>query len=167
MAKSKEELAEYKHNWYLKNIEKRKFQERERYKKKRKHILLKVNEYRRNRFKTDIPFKLLYNLRHRCQQAITKGYKSASTIELLGASIDVVKQHLESLFKEEMTWDNYGFGKRNWHIDHIRPCASFDLTDPVQQKQCFNYKNLQPLWQEENLSKNDTWIPTRAQPPHS
>ena len=50
-----------------------------------------------------------------------------------------------------MSWDNYG----DWHIDHIIPCAAFDLTDIEQQKKCFNYKNLQPLWAEENLKKLD------------
>ena len=54
-----------------------------------------------------------------------------------------------------MSWDNYGI--HGWHIDHIRPCASFDLTDPEQQRQCFHYPNLQPLWAFDNLSKNDGW----------
>ena len=48
-----------------------------------------------------------------------------------------------------MTWDNHG----EWHIDHIKPCASFDLTDADQQRECFNYTNLQPLWAKDNLSK--------------
>lgn len=50
-----------------------------------------------------------------------------------------------------MTWANYG--KSGWHIDHIKPCASFDLSDPDQQKACFHYSNLQPLWAFDNLSK--------------
>ena len=48
-----------------------------------------------------------------------------------------------------MTWDNHG----KWHIDHIKPCASFDLLHKKQQRKCFYYKNLQPLWAQENLSK--------------
>ncbi len=48
-----------------------------------------------------------------------------------------------------MNWDN----RRTWHIDHIRPCASFDLTDPEQQKVCFNFRNLQPLFAIDNLKK--------------
>ena len=58
-----------------------------------------------------------------------------------------------------MSWDNHGKGKGKWHIDHIRPCASFDLTDLEQQKECFNYSNLQPLWSEDNLIKGDRYNP--------
>ena len=54
-----------------------------------------------------------------------------------------------------MTFDNYG---TIWHIDHIKPCASFDLTDVNQQMECFNYKNLQPLWAKDNLAKGSTFI---------
>ena len=52
-----------------------------------------------------------------------------------------------------MTRQNQG----EWHIDHIKPCAAFDLTDPKQQKECFNYKNLQPLWAQDNIKKSDKW----------
>jgi len=52
-----------------------------------------------------------------------------------------------------MTWENHGFD--GWHVDHIKPCTSFDLTDLEQQKQCFHYTNLQPLWKKENFEKRD------------
>jgi hypothetical protein len=55
-----------------------------------------------------------------------------------------------------MTWENWALD--GWHIDHIRPCCSFDLTDPEQQKKCFHYSNLQPLWAEENWSKGGKWV---------
>jgi hypothetical protein len=57
--------------------------------------------------------------------------------------------HLESQFQQGMTKDNYG----KWHVDHITPCARFDLTQPTEQKKCFHYTNLQPLWAEQNLKK--------------
>jgi hypothetical protein len=85
-----------------------------------------------------------------------KSIKSSNTINLLGCSLEEARKHLESQFKEGMTWENHG--NKGWHIDHIRPCASFDLTDIEQQRDCFNYKNLQPLWWNENLSKGDKWL---------
>jgi hypothetical protein len=68
---------------------------------------------------------------------------------LIGCSVPQLRKHLEAQFTEGMTWDNHG----EWHIDHIKPCASFDLTDAEQQLECFNYTNLQPLWASDNLSK--------------
>jgi hypothetical protein len=73
----------------------------------------------------------------------------------MGADIETVKKHLESLFKKGMSWENHG--NEGWHIDHIIPCAAFDLTDPKQQKKCFHYTNLQPLWAKDNLSKGDKY----------
>jgi len=89
------------------------------------------------------------SLRHRIKEAIKHNYKSAHTLELLGCSIEQLKQHLETHFQAGMTWKNYG----KWHVDHIKPCARFDLSKSEEQKICFNYKNLQPLWAIDNLKK--------------
>ena len=75
--------------------------------------------------------------------------KSNSTILLLGCSPEELKIHLQSLFLPGMSWEN----RSEWHIDHIKPCASFDLTDPEQQRCCFHYSNLQPLWKADNQRK--------------
>lgn len=117
-------------------------------------------EYVKKRARLDPAFKISRYLRARMSKAIInqKAYKSNKTFELIGATSDFVREHLESQFKPGMTWDNYGL--HGWHIDHIRPCASFDLTDPEQQKQCFHYTNLQPLWAEENLRKGDKYEKT-------
>jgi hypothetical protein len=77
--------------------------------------------------------------------------KAGKTLELLGCTLDYFKKHIESQFKEGMSWDNYG--KYGWHIDHIIPCASFNLSDPEQQKKCFHYTNLQPLGWLDNIKK--------------
>ncbi|NBQ17559.1 hypothetical protein EBU24_04530 [bacterium] len=82
--------------------------------------------------------------------------KSKHTMELLGCSIEELKIYLEKQFVKGMCWNNYG--KKGWHIDHILPCASFDLTDPEQQKICFHYTNLQPLWAKDNYKKRDKVI---------
>lgn len=75
-----------------------------------------------------------------------------STIALLGCSIAILRAHLESQFKPGMSWDNYGLA---WEVDHIRPCASFDLTDSISRSLCFQKSNLQPLWTHDNRAKGD------------
>lgn len=69
--------------------------------------------------------------------------------ELLGTTISEVRNHLENQFRDGMTWENHG----EWHIDHRRPLASFNLLEKEEQKKAFHYTNLQPLWAKENLSK--------------
>ncbi len=81
--------------------------------------------------------------------------KNEGTIALLGCSIVELKTYLESLFQPGMSWENYGYGYDKWNVDHIRPCASFDLANQEQQKICFHWTNLQPLWQTENMLKAD------------
>jgi hypothetical protein len=72
-------------------------------------------------------------------------------MELIDCSLDYLRDHLEVYFLPGMSWANCGRG--GWHIDHIRPCADFDLTDPAQQRECFHWNNLQPMWEPENNRK--------------
>ena len=111
----------------------------------------KILEYARRRKRTNLAVRIVGNLRSRIKNVLIRGSKTFHTIEVLGCTAQELKHHLESQFQDGMSWENYG--KFGWHIDHIRPCASFDLTDPEQQKQCFHYSNLQPLWWRDNLSK--------------
>jgi len=120
------------------------------YRKKNRH---KINIHEMERLKTDIDYKLRKMLRNRITAAVKNNQKSKKTMELIGCSIPFLKNRLESKFKKGMAWKNYGL--YGWHIDHIIPCAHFDLSKPSQQKKCFHYKNLQPLWAEENLKKSD------------
>lgn len=114
-----------------------------------------ANQYRIQRESKDPEFKLLRYLRGRLREALKKqnADKQIKTIALLGCSVKDFKLHLESLFVEGMSWNNHG----EWHVDHKRPCASFDLTDIKQQQECFHYTNLQPLWAVDNLSKNSIY----------
>jgi hypothetical protein len=110
----------------------------------------KFNKYIRNRLKTDINFKLRKTIRARIRLALKNDKKRSKTLKLLGVNnIITAKKHLEKLFKPRMTWKNHG----KWHIDHIIPCSSFDLTKASEQRECFHYTNLQPLWASENLAK--------------
>lgn len=117
----------------------------------RKHI----KDYVKNRLKTNIQFKLRTIIASRILGVLRRNnaHKRSSTVALLGMSIPDFRHRLESLWSNGMTWNNHGNG--GWHIDHIQPCSSFDLTDPEQQKKCFNWSNLQPLWWKDNLTKSD------------
>ena len=116
----------------------------------------RVNEYRRNKRENNPSFKISCNLRKRLSFLVRKynTSKCNQTMALLGCDMPFFLNYLSSKFKEEMNFSNYG----EWHIDHIIPCDSFDLTDPVQQAQCFHYTNLQPLWAKENRVKANKQI---------
>ena len=118
---------------------------------RRPEVIEHRKKKRDDKMKNHPTFKIEMNLRRRIRSAIKDGYgeRAFKTIELIGCSWLEVREHLESQFTEGMTWDNYG----KWHQDHIRPCASFDLRDPIQQQECFHYTNLQPLWAFDNMSK--------------
>ncbi|NBX97565.1 hypothetical protein EBQ81_01710 [bacterium] len=108
-------------------------------------------KYINNKRKKDIHYKIKDNLRRRINYAITNGKKATNTTDLLGCSLEEFRIYIENLWLDGMSWKNYGmFG---WHLDHIIPCASFDLSDPEQQKKCFHYSNVQPLWAKDNWSK--------------
>lgn len=154
--------------WGKENRAKARETERQRYKKDPKTKLRRNTKWRLNnpdkvkkmrRLWAEKPgvvqlnYRVSLNLRHRIWLALKGNGKSDSTINLLGCSIEQLRQHLEKQFRPGMSWETYGF----WEIDHIRPCASFDLTDPVQQRECFHYSNLQPLWEIENLQKADNF----------
>ena len=118
------------------------------------HYLVIRRKYSAIKRATDINFRLAKNIRRRMLYAIRNNTKYAHSIELLGCNIKELKTYLETKFQPKMTWNNYGY--YGWHIDHIIPCSWFDLTDPIEQKQCFHYTNLQPMWAIDNFKKNDT-----------
>lgn len=121
------------------------------YRKKNKDIIREKNRYYvKKKYYEDINFRLTILIRGRLWKAITRDSKQSSALTLLGCTIDELKSYLEKKFTKGMTWKNYG----DWHIDHIKPCCSFDLTDFEQQKLCFHYSNLQPLWAKDNIRKS-------------
>jgi hypothetical protein len=111
------------------------------------------NRYIKTRREKVPEIKIIGNMRSKIRNALKSQSvcKREKTIELLGCNIDELKKHLESLFEPGMDWSNYAV--KGWHIDHIRPCASFDLTKEEERRLCFNWSNLQPLWAIDNLIK--------------
>ena len=150
---NKEHVKSYHEKYELKNKEKRKEQHKIWYHQNKELVTKQSVARSKNRRNVDINFKILGNCRNRVYSALKNNQKTGRTLELLGCDIPTLKLHLETQFKEDMSWENHGL--YGWHIDHIIPCSSFDLTDPEQQKKCFHYTNLQPLWAEENLRKSD------------
>lgn len=109
---------------------------------------------RRERYRKSPEFRLRVLLQSRLIYALRSQSvaKTAGTKELVGCDLSFLRRHIEKQFKPGMTWDNHG----EWHIDHIKPCASFCLLDPGQQRLCFHWRNLQPLWKLDNMRKGAT-----------
>jgi hypothetical protein len=142
--------------WEKNNPEKvKEMKERQKAYNRKNHK--KVADRHRNYLNNNINARISDRLRSRLQKAI-KRYnfiKDNHTLELIGCSIEELKKHLENQFVEGMNWNNYS--KYGWHIDHIKPVALFNLSDPEEQKKCFHYTNLQPLWAVDNLSKGSKY----------
>jgi hypothetical protein len=115
------------------------------------------NKRRQERKITDIPYWLSERVRDRLQKALKGNYKTGSAVRDLGCTISELKIYLESKFQPGMVWDNWTTD--GWHIDHIVPLVSFDLTNREELLKAVHYTNLQPLWAKDNLSKGDTFGP--------
>lgn len=174
--KTREEKIEYLKNYYLKNKERLKANMREAYQRDKTPYLQRskeqkvrlgaeysnyqkgyrlrnkerLNAYVLNRLHTNPVVKLRHTLRGRFRKLVTGKHKTNSVLNLLGCTVEDLKIHLEKQWHSGMAWDNWG---TLWHIDHIKPCSSFDLTDPQQQAACWNYSNLRPLLAIDNLRK--------------
>jgi hypothetical protein len=118
----------------------------------------KVKERTKRRMKSDINYRMRCKLRRRIANALkhVSADKHFNTMELIGCTVQEARAYIESKWLSGMSWDNHS--TNGWHIDHIMPCAAFDLSIPEQQKRCFHYTNLQPLWAYDNLSKGDRII---------
>ena len=149
---NEDKIKAYKKDYYQDNKDKIK----EYLDANKDKIRVKKNNYFKNRLKTNIQYKLSHNLRNRLNIAINRNQKIGSAVDDLGCSIPELKVYLESKFQTGMTWDNWS--DVGWHIDHIKPLASFDLTDRKQFLEACHYTNLQPLWAKDNLIKSDKLI---------
>jgi hypothetical protein len=83
--------------------------------------------------------------------------KEVSFSSSIGCNAHQFKAHIESQFKDDMSWDNFD----QIEIDHIRPISSFSdlINNKDQRKICFNYRNIQPLWMKDNRAKSDDYTP--------
>lgn len=123
------------------------------YQRNKEQVKRKNKEYQKQYSSTNHNFKLGKVLRRRLNNALKTNQKAGSPIRDLGCSIPELRSYLESKWQPGMTWENHG--SKGWHIDHIIPLSSFDLTDREQFLKACHYSNLQPLWWQDNLSKSN------------
>jgi 5-methylcytosine-specific restriction endonuclease McrA len=130
----------------------------ERVKENKKSWLNKNPTYRselHSRFMEEsIEYRLTRAMRKRFYNALKKD-KTYSVFDVCDYTVGELKTHLESLFTEGMSWDNYG--QTGWVIDHIRPLASFDIVNKEEMTKAWTLSNLQPLWASENSKKSSMY----------
>lgn len=145
----KNRIRDYSRQWAKRNKERIKgYQEKWIQKPGVKERLRQYDKMKRAQ---DPSYRLACVLRCRVRAALSGRSKSASASALLGCSIQSFKIYLESNFQNGMTWENYG---EFWEIDHIIPCALFDLSIAEHQKRCFHFSNQQPLTVSDNRKKH-------------
>ena len=143
-------LQKYRREHYRANREKYLLRHKKWRQENADHVRAWYRAYGRKK-RAEAGHRLKHNLGTRVWGALKHGSKSAKTFELLGCPVAWLEVHLESLFRPGMTWENYG---PVWQVDHVRPCADFDLTCPEQQRICFHWTNLQPLFSRDNRRKS-------------
>lgn len=154
VAKNPEAKRKYNAQYRGTNKEHLNKKRREWGQKNTRHFYNYHNAYRKERRRNEPLYAAYCDLRGRIRSLLTNGRKSESSKKLLGCSVEQLKNYLESKFLPGMSWENRGL--KGWHIDHIRPVASFDLSQPEEIARCFHYTNLQPLWAIDNLKKSDS-----------
>jgi hypothetical protein len=143
---NKEKLKTAAKAYYEKNKEKIHKINDEYYKKNKNrlnNIKLKNSKIKR---RDDINYKIKCNIRGRIRHALKNNLKKGSSLELLGCSIKKLKNHLGI-----RTWYN----SNKYHIDHIIPCSIYNFEQEIEQKKCFNWRNLRLIKKEENISKHN------------
>jgi hypothetical protein len=158
MTESKQKNIERKRKWALKNKDILREREAERRKlgKVKPVSKEKRKEYKKRQYKkikSDPYLKMISLARGRMRCFVKKEAKKFKIKDMLIFNSDEFKQNIESKFKDGMTWDNYG--RKGWHIDHIKPISKFNLNDIEECRHCWSLDNLQPLWWHENLSKSN------------
>lgn len=148
--KNKDRQADLSRRWAEQNPDRRKEQWKRHYSRTKLKVLEKLAK-RWSSLSPDSDQRVYHRVFVRIAEALPVGVAMAGTVEeLIGCSISEFRSHIERQFRDGMSW-----GGEGWHIDHILPVSYFNLSDPEQQKSCFNYTNTQPLWASENAAKGN------------
>lgn len=151
---NREQKQAERREYYKRNSERERTKCREYGKRNRKRI----NDQRKLREGRDAAYAIGERLRRSLVKAVLRRntMKADRTMALLGCPLPEFIKHLESQFVPGMGWHN----RSEWEIDHIRPIASFDLLIEADQRECFHWSNLRPLWTAENRAKSDKFTRT-------
>lgn len=144
---NKDKIKEQRKLYNLKNPNRQK-----EYNKKN---LNKNNLAQKIKYHKDPNYKIRKNITTRIFIEIKGKVKKLRTLELLGCSIEECKQHIEKQFLPEFNWKNWG---KVWELDHKIGCCNFDLTNLEQQKQCFHYTNLRPIFKTTQIAEQFGYI---------
>lgn len=123
----------------------------------RKIIDIKKRARVNSRYFTDKNFYIKSLLYRRINALMRGEARKSKMLDYLGCDIEYFKKYISSKFTNGMGWENQGRG--GWHIDHIIPCALFNLSEEEQIKKCFVYTNMQPMWEHDNCSKGAKILP--------
>ncbi|MFA5346526.1 MAG: hypothetical protein WC294_00145 [Methanoregula sp.] len=133
------------------SVKERKDRDRDKYRElARPYARLRTKEKRNT-----VKGRLSMNISTAVYQSL-KGEKGRRHWEdLLGYTVSELKQHLEKQFVDGMSWSNYG--QKGWSIDHKTPVSAFNFETPSDFDflQCWDLRNLRPLWHIDNIKKND------------
>lgn len=101
----------------------------------------------------DINRRVRNSLNHRISESLKSmnNKKTNKTKQYIGCEISFFRTWIQYQFQQNMSWNNYG----EWHLDHVKPCSSYNLNNNNDVLECFNWKNYQPLWSKDNLIKSD------------
>jgi hypothetical protein len=112
----------------------------------------------KRRYHDEVEFRIIQILRSRLRKVAKRGRGySGNNLKWLGCTPVELREHLEQQFQAGMKWSNLGTGAGKWHIDHVVPCAAFDMRKESEHLACFHYTNLRPLWSHLNIEKGANW----------
>ena len=142
-------ISIYRRNYWIRNGK----EVKDKYRTgKGKEIMKKARQILRKKYNAENP---QYRLKKRISSILRKSLhtntENSTLSSYIGCSVSYFRQYIESKFVKNMSWQN----PKDWHLDHIIPCKAFDLTNNIELKACFNYRNYQPLWAMDNIRKKD------------
>jgi hypothetical protein len=158
-AKNKEKISLYRqeHQEHLNELARIRYaKNKDKHREYRQQNKERLNEHNKKWQKKARKTNSLFRIKSLFRSAVLQSFKRiglnkpTNTEKLMGCTAEEAKAHIESLFQEGMTWENYG----EWHIDHIRPVCTFTEVDIHLMN---NIKNLQPLWAEDNFKKSSKY----------